>query len=417
MKFSARRVLALLKKDLFWAKSNLKLLAVMTAPLFLTVVFSILDKESTFGFTMSFLIAFIGIFSTSYLVIEEKQKGTLLSLLTTPLQSYELLLGKFLFNLILCLFFALFAIFLNQRFDLLGNPLVFLNLILFAGTTCFVGYVLGIFFKKEQEMSILAPALMLFFCSGDIAYKASQTGTIFPFFADYHFLQLLREVPVSTERMLIHSLFNLLYFSIALAMASLYTRFYFSNSRERRWSPILLYSTVAFMGALVLSGTSISVDEREARLAGYSSQKFVTDHWAGRFEYQPQDFILKKMVEARNRVVYLLQDKEYEGVKYVIAVRQVTSDELSPQARRQQIKKDPERFLLAGETMQLKTRDFQRYTYIKKDELVVLVESFCGQQLLQISFEYKLKKIKPLAHKLRLLNQLLKQMSFTCSKG
>ena len=148
---SFSRVFTIVKKDLAWARSNPKLLGIMILPVFVVVFFSRFDAAATFGFSLVFVNAFVGIFSTSYLVIEEKNKGTLLSLLTSPLTGPELLLGKFLFNLLLCGSFSLLVILVNQRFDLLTQPLALLVILLFAGTTCFVGFLTGVFFKNEQE--------------------------------------------------------------------------------------------------------------------------------------------------------------------------------------------------------------------------------------------------------------------------
>jgi hypothetical protein len=112
---------------------------------------------------MAFINSFLGIFSTSYLIIEEKNNGTLLALLTSPLTASELLMGKFLFNVILCGLFS-FMVILSQwtarGFDLSTS---FGQHLSFCWDHLFCRLSSGSFFKNEQEMSFLLPYSCCFF--------------------------------------------------------------------------------------------------------------------------------------------------------------------------------------------------------------------------------------------------------------
>ena len=67
------RIKAVFLKDIAWAKGNSKLLVIMLMPIFFIFFFSKIDKSIGMSFAMTFTAAFIGILSTSQLIIEEKR--------------------------------------------------------------------------------------------------------------------------------------------------------------------------------------------------------------------------------------------------------------------------------------------------------------------------------------------------------
>lgn len=424
---SLRRIVTVYKKDVYWVLGNFKLLGIMLMPILFIIFFSQTGKGALFSFIMVFINAFIGIFSTSYLIIEEKNKGTLLSLLTTPLKSFELLLAKFLFNLTLCLLISILAIVVNSRLDLLVSLFALINLALYAGLTCFVGCVVGMFFKNEQEMSIVAPILMFFFIFGEIVAKTASGSVFFPFFPDYHITQVIKN-PVSFDiNYLPHTLFNLLYFLIALVSATLYTQFYFSNNRETRVSKALIGMMGVFAIALLTSGvTNKDKSRKQLDSEGRVSQRFVSKSWSGRFEFDGKLWEMQKILDTTARSVFVLHPKEEsslnkngnpEDIEMSLVVRPAEERESTKLKRYQWIRKDERRKLISYETFQHKTHDFQKFIYFHEDKLIVLIESFCGKQLLQVSLDVKSQELVSLQSYWIYLQNLLDNLYITCSRN
>ncbi len=392
---SLQRVFTVVKKDVAWAMGNLKLLGVMVLPLFVVVFFSSFDAAATFGFSLIFVNAFVGIFSTSYLVIEEKNKGTLLALLTSPLTGAELLLGKFLFNLILCSFFSLLVILLNSRFDLFLQPLALLNIFLFAGTTCFVGFVTGVFFKNEQEMSVLAPFLMVLFCFGDAAEKVSHSNSVHAFFPDYHLSQSVRDLPLGFSDLWSHTVFSLFMFTVAFGMAAFYTRFYFSNNREKRFSNRLIGFIFAFVGVLVGSGVYANATKDPAKMErGLQVVEVETPSVKVAFKFDPKVFYHKSLLQSRQKAVELLTFKDEKEVNIVVGVRDLEEDEDSFEKRLKKVNEDPKREIIAFQEKPWGEHVLRQWMYLRPDKLVVLRESLCGSQAFQVSLDIRLKKMQ-----------------------
>jgi len=424
---SIQRIATVYKKDVYWVLGNFKLLGIMLMPILFIIFFSQTGKGALFSFIMVFINAFIGIFSTSYLIIEEKNKGTLLSLLTTPLKSFELLLAKFFFNLTLCLLISLLAIVVNSRLDLLVSPYALINLALYAGLTCFVGCVVGMFFKNEQEMSIVAPILMFFFIFGDIVAKTASGSAYFPFFPDYHITQVIKNPMSLDANYMPHTFFNLLYFLIALVSATLYTQFYFSNNRETRVSKTLIGMIGFFTLALMVSAL-INKDESRQRLdpQGRVSQRFVSKYWSGRFEFDGNLWEMQKILDTTARSVFVMHPSKQvqqnksgrpEGIEMSIALRPAEKEESTKLKRYQLFRKDPRRELLSYETIQHKTHEFQKFIYFHEEKLIILLESFCSEQLLQISLDVESKGLTSLQTYWMHLQNLLDNLHFTCSRN
>jgi ABC-2 type transport system permease protein len=417
---SVARIFTVYKKDIYWVLGNFKLLGIMLVPVLFIVLFSKAGKGALFPFIMVFINAFVGIFSTSYLIIEEKNKGTLLSLLTTPLKSYELLLAKFLFNLTLCLLISTLAIAINQRWDLLLSPMALINVVLYAGLTCFFGCIVGVFFKNEQEMSVVAPLLMFFFLFGDLMGKTSANFAGFmAFFPDYHITQVIKN-PVSGEVSLMsHTVFNFIYFALALIMATLYTQFYFSNHRETRFSKTLPLMLAVFFVALTASAfihkdTSVTQVDMQGRV----SQRFLSPYWSGRFEYDSNKWELKRIMDTAKVTLYVLNPVQaFSGeVEISLAFRDAEANESSFRQRRQYILGQSNKKILAKETFLFKTHDFQKFIYLYDDKLIFLHESFCGDQLLQISMDLNKEALPQLNEILPDWHFLLENLSITCSQ-
>ena len=412
---SFSRIFTIVQKDVSWAVGNLKLLGVMILPVFLVIFFSRLDSSATFVFSLIFVNAFVGIFSTSYLIIEEKNRGTLLALLTTPLTGGELLLGKFFFNLILCLTFSILGIVLNGRLDVLQNPLIILNIIFFAGTTCFFGYVIGLFFKNEQEMSVLAPFMMLFFCFSDAAEKLSTKSSIHAFLPDYHLAQSLKDVTLPISELLVFTFFSFLLFAVAFMMATLYTKFYFSNNREKRFSNQLIVSISIFALVLAASGLLVnSQKKQELNPEGRQAHSIESEHWVAAFDFDPKIYKLKTLLESRDKSVVVLSDLKRKNYNFALSIRKVEDDEKTVELRNKKVLEDSKRQIITYQEKEAAGFPMKRWVYTQHDEITVLSESFCKNHIFQVSLDQKLKKMGRFSKNLEKYEDLLSRLKLSC---
>ncbi len=405
---SISRTLTLFKKDILWSMANLKLLAVMILPVVFLVLLS--RDEKTFVFSIIFVNVFIGLFSTSYLVIEEKNKGTLLALMTSPLQSIEVLLGKFLFNLMLCMGFSLLGIFLNQRFDLLAQPLVLVNILFFAGTTCFIGFIMGLFFKNEQEMSVIAPLLMFIFSLGDLVGKVSSTPAIKGYFPDFHLAQVLNHLPL--PQTLWHTLWNFSFFTLFLLSASFYAQFYFSNSRERRFSSILFFTIAGFLVLNICSGlffSQQSVEKNRDQLIEVIATRF-----RGSLSFSSEDLIFNKIHQSPEVFLYEFKSKKKDNNRLIVSVRNLENDENTQELRNKKVKTKPGRQILSESQESLNGISFNQWIYIEENQFLILKEFICGQQIFQISVGTDFKEVDRLSDFLKSTQSILNDLKIQC---
>ena len=278
------RILALLRKDFIWASTNKKQL--MYASSFFVALFfvffginylsSILEvtaKERAYivvKFKLFFL--YLGVMQVSlswpsYLIENEKIKGTLLSLLTTPLKGYEFVLAKVIFSFSL-IFFSSFmlilidTILIDTIFIYLISkttytvthfsslPFVLLNLALFSGLFCLIGIFIGLFTKTSLACKKIIGLLATFLIT--ISYTSVTIPTITFFDPAFHFFQVFLAKDLSI--LLIHTAFNALYFFAFLVFNYFYIRFYFSNNREKTFSLNLCFGLAGVISLFVLSG-------------------------------------------------------------------------------------------------------------------------------------------------------------------
>lgn len=412
---SFERSRVILKKDAYWAINNYKLLSLLVLPAFLMVFFSFFGAEATFGFSIVFNNTFIGIFLTSYLVIEEKNKGTLLALLTTPLTEIELLVGKVSFNFAMCCLFSLITILVNQRFELLVNLPAMLCLVLFAATCCFSGFLFGVFCRNEQELSILGPFVLLLFCLGDAFQKIPGPWALHAFFPDYHLTQFFRPEKMDWRMVLFHCAFSVLLFAASLYGVTKYTQFYFSNNRERRFSSTLLIFLFLFIGALGASGVLVNTVFKEIDIPNKLAKKsFGTDEWKVHLSYPQKDLYFVPIVQVKNKIVAVMKLKDSKIAEFALTIRPTETDEATPAERETKVRGDKSRVILAVDTVKLKDRDFKRWVYLKENKLMVLTESYCKTQIAQLIAEVDFKTGATPNSYLKIYQTLLNNFEFQC---
>ncbi len=273
------RIIALIKKDLMWCFGNRRILTtLLIGPVFSGLVLCIpvmtrflpelTDQSagvtSEFSFFAVVFVAYMsGMSFTFSLIIQEKTKGTLLALLSTPLKPLEFAIGKlflaFITSLLFAVIFISVDIFLNPQTMFSLNLLAFFNLILFTATICLLGCLLGIFTETELEsgkvliipsMLIVGSAALLTNQQLETLYPAMQNINFFnPLF---HIFEVLKYP--GWRQSLFHTGFNLLFFMVFLFFTGFYVKFYFSNNREKRFSHKLFTGLICLIGIYTVSG-------------------------------------------------------------------------------------------------------------------------------------------------------------------
>ncbi len=278
---SFQRVLTVFKKDIAWAWSSKKeFLSLLSLPFFILVIKGALifkGWESSMSFMENFediaknrfseshtvcLISFLLFLCSTpigYMISKEKEEKTLMALSVTSLRQAEYILGKFLFNLISGLLFFLIIVLLSQRFYLL-HPLVIFNLIIFFGTLCFFGFIVGLFFENHKKQG---PFLFVLVMSQISLYMISAWHPYIPYSPLYHIVELLKNTDISFWKILYHSGFNFFYFVITFVVSFKYGRFYFSNY-FKSWSPWILILILSLGLSFGTSGLLSKVVNKKA---------------------------------------------------------------------------------------------------------------------------------------------------------
>jgi len=409
------RVKAIILKDFYWAKGNSKLLGLTLMPVLMNVIFAKVVGPSAFGTGLSFSISFLGVFLTSFLLIEEKRKGTLRALLTTPLTNSELLLGKFIFTFSLCAFIAVFSVIINQRYDVLTNPLVILNIALFSAMACFIGFTQGLFFKSEQEMSIAAPIVMLLFVVGPAVEEATNTE-VAAFFPDYHFTHALNSGEISVFESFFHSSFSIVLTIAAFIFAVTFARFYFSNNNEKRFSSKLSVIFSCFIGLFILSGLispKIIQENLKRNSNDLSLLTFKTDNWTGTLKYNASQVEVKTEVNSISLQKYKFSKN---NLAVIMQIRATRPNEHNEQSRENKIRSKKFTTVLAKEEFILSNYRFRKWVSIQPEGKVsVLLESICDQQLFQIFFDLEKKNLYKISNNMSFLEVLLSDLELNCN--
>ena len=281
------RIFAVIKKDLLWVKGNKKMLVYilssflffLTAIIFSNSLSSILgDNEFSTKENTKMLLAFIKIILLlfavvsvsllwiSELLLQEKNKGTFLALLTTPLKYQEFILAKFLFTGAIVLSFPIFCLFLDfllNRNESLAYSLGWfsfsffsINLVLFLGLLFLTGIILGLALDTRLEQQrittgissliLMSAMLPIYKIISPTVQKLSYFSPTFHLIESYQTKDLLE--------LLIHTSFNFLFLASFLIFSYFYIKFYFSKGREKRFSLKFSSGLLVIAGLYFLSG-------------------------------------------------------------------------------------------------------------------------------------------------------------------
>ena len=281
------RIFAVIKKDLIWIKGNKKMLMYIL-PSFLFFFIAIIFSNSLFSILgdnefltkedsrmwlahlkvmlLLFALISVGILWVSELFLQEKNRGTFLALLTSPLKYQEFILAKLLFSGAVISFFPICSLFLDLLLNrneslayILGGisfSVFIFNLALFLGFILLIGIILGLALDTNLEHQKIAGSIsMLFMISFlfPIYSKFSPNLQKLNFFSPFFHLNSSYQTKKWTE-ILIHTGFNSLFLASFLIFSYFYIKFYFSKGREKRFSLKFSAGLVSIAGLYFLSG-------------------------------------------------------------------------------------------------------------------------------------------------------------------
>ena len=203
---------------------------------------------------------------TAMQLFQEKTKGTLRALLTTPLKPGELILGKtslmfsIVFSVSVCL--VVVSAFLSDSLSNL-NFYTFINMAFFSALFCCAGAIIGIHSETQMDLKHNSGTILLLVVFLPLIITNKQMASLFPIVDFFrwsnplaHFIEVF-ESSISTAQMSIHTGFNFLFFCLILAFTVFYTRFYFAQDREKRFSLKLAGALGGIALLCVLSGLAL----------------------------------------------------------------------------------------------------------------------------------------------------------------
>ena len=254
---SLDRVLIIIRKEFIWLFSNKKILSnyilVPSLVLFLLIFIPEGDTNKKVSILILFPMTYFGVFLSSSLIIWEKERGTLLALLITPLRGLEWVFGIFFTSFIISLLFVLIGGWFLSGFDIFFDLFSLLNTFLVGGTLCFIGIIIGLFSENLKEAGQYNFLVYLLFLGEEFFYLFLSPYA--PWLPDYHISQLLingESLPLLKKTY--HTAFNLIFFLVSLGVANRYSLFYFTNNCEKRYSHQLSILIVCFCFCLIFSG-------------------------------------------------------------------------------------------------------------------------------------------------------------------
>jgi len=180
--------------------------------------------------TMSFLTLMMAPVITMGLIAQERNQGTIETLLTKPVQDWEVALGKFLAAFILFLAVVVISLMYPLIMEKYGDPdwgeiwVGYVGLILCGAAFIAVGLFASSLTSNQIAAAILATLILLFFwLIGWISYSVSQQlGDIFKHISIYENLQDFEKGIFDTKPLLFF--LSLTFFFIFLTIRSLETR-------------------------------------------------------------------------------------------------------------------------------------------------------------------------------------------------
>jgi len=261
---------------------------------------------------------------------------------------------------------------------------------------------------------------MMMFIFGETANRASDSRGLHAFFPDYHFSTLISDSrPQDVWALALHTGFNIVFFVAILLFAVFFTRFYFANNREKRFStPLFLGLVVAlsFFGASgVLSPKVFKAKNSVVDSKGMSALEFSSSLWSGKLYYDPTKTKVRSLVDTKNRKIFEVK-KLNETSEIMFGFRTANDAEKTPETRSQKLKKDEKRAIVGEVEVGVADYKFKKWSFFAEKKMVLLVEGFCQDQLLQASLEIKDPDTRRVTRAEKDLESFLERLKPYCSK-
>lgn len=386
------RIFAIFSKDTQWALKNLKLLALMLAPVLITFVMGKTAGKVMLTYSVVFSVSFIGLFLTSYITTEEKRIGAFKNILVSPLTPTEMVLGKFLFPLSICLFFGVLNFAINQQLSLLLKPDVLLAMILLCGTICFIGTLFGLFFKNEQELGIVAPILFFGFITGNIMKKTGN-HKLHAYFPDYHFTSIVdNHVYLSTSQKLGHLAFQLAMFLLFLLISRQYIRYYFSSDSDSpriNLKTLLLLPLVGILFAA--SGQCVGFFDIASKNSTLDPHlQLNSNHWSNQIAFPQNDYSANSLMTDTHNKIIELRKNSGEPKKIMISINRMEDKNLILMDRLKKLEADGTQ-IIAWPSPSAEAPLFVRYSTANERAYSTVFNRMCKNESLTIQFEHPLE--------------------------
>lgn len=408
------RIKAVFLKDIAWAKGNSKLLVIMLMPIFFIFFFSKIDKSIGMSFAMTFTAAFIGILSTSQLIIEEKRNNTLSGLLISPLTNSEFIIGKYLFSMSLVFIFNILTLSINDKIHYIFNPFLLISILTYGGFTILTGCFLGLFLENEKEISVIAPFIMIFFIMGNIASKIALNSDAFALFPEYHIVEQLHlHSGLSFKENLFHTGCNIVYFILSFFLTLQYTKFYFSSKRTTRFSIKTLIPISLIILSLFLSFYTnkrfFSTNNKTTDQSSMSKFSFnINEKFYAQLHFDPKAMAVNRTLKLDHKVLIDIND---------LKTTQVISISLwnthNPKLKDEKTNQISE--LIGTMELESKNTTFIRKVKVKVGFLYAFTQPvMCGDHILQVSSKLKEINSPQLLQFLQAFNRTIENLSIEC---
>jgi ABC-2 type transport system permease protein len=409
------RILAVFQKDVQWGTKNLKLLTIICMPLLISVGLTKLLSGHLSSYTLVFSISFVGLFLTSYIIAEEKRLGTLKTILISPLTPHELVLGKFLLPLCLCLLFSFLVFVSSNNLKIFFSPPVFAAIVLMSASICLLGTLFGLFFKNEQELGVSLPIIFFPFIFGEVIHKATGAN-ISGFFPDYHLSHLVDNYFKLSDQQILMHLFSIgIFFSVLLSMTAQYIRFFFSKDTDGHrinLKTLLFLPAVALF--LIASGLSQSHFKPKASLDSnkkLSTQPIDTPNWTGAILYDSSVFeVTDSKGNKSTAIEYFATEPEPFKISTVFLMLDENTSTLE---KRIEHAKELGTYFINISTME--NKDWNKRISANQFKYVTNYEKQCGNEILSVSFEHP-KKSQLYSIVEKFAEQLITQSTLNCRK-
>ena len=141
---------------------------------------------------------------------------------------------------------------------------------------------------------------------------------------------------------------------------------------------------------------------------------FATPHAELEYKFDPQQFKFKKLLESEKKTVDLLEFKRVKQSNIVVAIRDLKDDENSAEKRRKKVLEDESREIIATKQESFGEHALQQWMYIKNDRITVIREVICGPQIVQFSFDLKLKDMAQFAKNFNAYKKMFENFQARC---